>query len=279
MLGKLFRAAPASGLFWSVGTGQESGRCRPVDTMACRMWVSLTARDADGMRWPRQPQAERRGCNADGGYGHTPGDNPGQGEAATDDTELIAASLVEPARFAELFDRHFPAIHRYLRRRVGAELADDLAAETFTQAFARRRHYRAEQPDAGPWLYGIAGNLLRQHVRAEQRRLRAYERVPPDLDTHDPGDGVAERVDASAAGRRAAAVLADLPADQREVLLLHAWGDLDTAGIAQALNLPEGTVRSHLHRARQRLRRALGWTPELAPRSMHPTPPGGLRHE
>jgi DNA-directed RNA polymerase specialized sigma24 family protein len=62
-------------------------------------------------------------------------------------------------------------------------------------------------------------------------------------------------------------------------LLLHAWGDLDGAGIAQALNLPVGTVRSHLHRARQRLRRALGWTPELAPRSMHPTPPGGLRHE
>ena len=148
---------------------------------------------------------------------------PDNGAAATDDTELIAASLVEPARFAELFDRHFPAIHRFLRRRVGPELADDLAAETFTQAFARRRHYRAEHPDAGPWLYGIAGNLLRQHVRAEQRRLRAYERVPPDLDTHDPGDGVAERVDASAAGRRAAAVLADLPADQREVLLLHAW--------------------------------------------------------
>jgi RNA polymerase sigma factor (sigma-70 family) len=243
------------------------------------MWVSLTARDADGMRWPRQPQGERRGCNAEGAYGHRPGDNPGQGEAATDDTELIAASLVEPARFAELFDRHFPAIHRYLRRRVGAELADDLAAETFTQAFARRRHYRAEQPDAAPWLYGIAGNLVRQHARAEQRRLRAYERVPRDLDTHDPGDGVAERVDASAAGRRAAAVLADLPADQREVLLLHAWGDLDGAGIAQALDLPAGTVRSHLHRARQRLRRALGWTPELAPGSMHPTLPGSLRHE
>ena len=101
--------------------------------------VGLTARGADRMRWSRQPQAERRGCNADGGYGHTPGDNLGQWEPATDDTELIAASLAKPARFAELFDRHFPAIHRFLRRRVGPELADDLAAETFTQAFARRR--------------------------------------------------------------------------------------------------------------------------------------------
>jgi RNA polymerase sigma factor (sigma-70 family) len=221
----------------------------------------------------------RNGCNAEGGYGHKPSDNPGQWEATTHDTDLISASLVEPERFAELFDRHFPAIHRYLRRRVGTELADDLAAETFTQAFAGRRHYRAEQPDAAPWLYGIAGNLLRQHARAEQRRMRAYARVPRDPDGHDPGDGVDERVDASAAGRRAAAVLADLPADQREVLLLHAWSDLDGAAIAQALNLPAATVRSHLHRARQRLRRALGWTPELEPGSMHPTLPGSLRHE
>jgi RNA polymerase sigma factor (sigma-70 family) len=186
---------------------------------------------------------------------------------------------VEPARFAELFDRHFPAIHRYLRRRVGPELADDLAAETFTQAFARRRHYRAGQPDAGSWLYGIAGNLLRQHARAEQRRMHAYARVPLDSDTYDHGDIVDKRVDASATARRAAAVLADLPTDQRDVLLLHAWGELDGAAIARALDLPAGTVRSHLHRARQRLRRALGWTPEPVPGSMHPRIPGSLRHE
>jgi DNA-directed RNA polymerase specialized sigma24 family protein len=80
---------------------------------------------------------------------------------------------VEPARFAELFDRHYPAVLRYLRRRIGPDLADDLAAETFTLAFRRRRQYRAEHPDAAAWLYGIAGNLVRQHARAEVRRLRA----------------------------------------------------------------------------------------------------------
>ena len=79
-------------------------------------------------------------------------------EAATDDTEVIAASLAEPARFAELFDRHFPAIHRFLRRRVGPELTDDLAAETFTQAFARRRHYRAEHPTRNRKVVGL--NLI-----------------------------------------------------------------------------------------------------------------------
>src|SRR6266511_4379604 len=129
----------------------------------------------------------------------------------TDDTELIAASLVEPARFAELFDRHYPAVHRYLRRRVGPELADDLAAETFTLAFRQRHRYQPERPDIAAWLYGIAGNLLRQHARAEQRRLRAYARVVPDPAGPDVGDGVAERVDATATARRAAAVGLDGP--------------------------------------------------------------------
>jgi RNA polymerase sigma factor (sigma-70 family) len=130
---------------------------------------------------------------------------------------------VEPARFAELFDRHYPAILRYLRRRIGPDLADDLAAETFTLAFRRRRQYRAEHP-AAAWLYGITGNLLRQHARAEVRRLRAYARVVPNPIGPDIGDGVAERIDATAAARRAALAVADLPAEQREVLLLSCVG-------------------------------------------------------
>jgi RNA polymerase sigma factor (sigma-70 family) len=187
---------------------------------------------------------------------------------------VIAASLVEPARFAELFDRHYPAILRYLRRRVGYELADDLAADTFTLAFRRRRQYRAEHPDAAAWLYGIAGNLLRQHARAEQRRLRAYARVVADPRGPDVGDAVAERVDAAAAGRRAALAVADLPAGQREVLLLVAWTDLDCAGIARALGVPPGTVRSRLHRARQRLRRQLGLPAMDDLGDLQPIPPG-----
>jgi RNA polymerase sigma-70 factor, ECF subfamily len=193
---------------------------------------------------------------------------------------VIAASLVEPARFAELFDRHYPTILRYLRRRVGHELADDLAADTFVLAFRQRHRYRPEHPDAAAWLYGIAGNLLRQHARAEERRLRAYARVTPDPSGPDVGDGVAERVDAAAAGRRAALAVADLPAEQREVLLLFAWTDLDCAGIARALDVPPGTVRSRLHRARQRLRRELGWAAVEELGNLQPAPTGRINpHE
>jgi RNA polymerase sigma-70 factor (ECF subfamily) len=184
---------------------------------------------------------------------------PAHKEALTDDNALIAASLAEPARFAELFDRHYPAIHRYLRRRLSAELADDLAAETFLLAFRQRVQYRPVHPDATAWLYGIAGNLARHHARCEQRRLRAYARAASDDVGPDASEGVAERLDAAVAMRGVAAALAGLPAAQREVVLLAAWTELDRAGIARALGVPPATVGSRLHRARKRLRRQLGW--------------------
>jgi RNA polymerase sigma factor (sigma-70 family) len=108
------------------------------------------------------------------------------------------------------------------------------------------------------------------------RQLRAYARVVPDPAAPDIGDGVAERIDAAAAGRRAALAVADLPAEQREVLLLVAWAELDYAGIASALGVPPGTVRSRLHRARQRLRRQLGWADTKQPGMLQPTPPGRI---
>jgi hypothetical protein len=91
---------------------------------------------------------------------------------ATTDAEAIGSP--DPRRFELVFERHFDSIHRYLARRVGRDLADDLAAETFAVAFKSRRRYDAARADARPWLYGIASNLLRHHRRREERQLRAY---------------------------------------------------------------------------------------------------------
>ena len=90
------------------------------------------------------------------------------------DAELIQSSLVDGSAFAVIFDRHFRVISRFLRGRVGRQLAEDLASETFVVAFGRRHSYDRSRDDARPWLYGIAVNLLREHRRAEERRLRAY---------------------------------------------------------------------------------------------------------
>jgi RNA polymerase sigma factor (sigma-70 family) len=174
------------------------------------------------------------------------------------DAELIEESTRDGERFAEIFDRHATAIHRYLSRRIGRSLADDLTAETFLVAFGQRDRYDTGQPDARPWLYGIATNLLRRQQRAEVRQYRALARTGVDPVAEDCQDEVVARVAASAAQRRLAAVLAKLPAGERSVLLLVAWEQLSYDAVARALDIPVGTVRSRLHTARKRVRTALG---------------------
>jgi RNA polymerase sigma factor (sigma-70 family) len=148
-------------------------------------------------------------------------------------------SLDDPAAFGAIFDRHYPAVHAFAQRRVGYELAEEVASETFARAFAQRRRYDG-RPDPLPWLLGIATNLMRRHWRSERRRLDAYARVAFQQATHvDP-----------AAAESAIKAVARLPRRQREVVLLHVWADLSYEQIARALDIPVGTVRSRLNRAR-----------------------------
>jgi RNA polymerase sigma factor (sigma-70 family) len=160
--------------------------------------------------------------------------------------------------FAALFDRHAVAVHRYLARRVGHSAADDLLAQTFLVAFERRHSYDRARPDARPWLYGIASNLLRRHQRDEVTQYQVYQKTGVDpvlIESH--AARVDSQVDAGAAAIQMAGALAALRAGERDVLLLYAWGDLSYAEVAAALDIPLGTVRSRLHRARTAIRAAL----------------------
>lgn len=171
--------------------------------------------------------------------------------ASLTDGELIAKSSTTADAFHELFDRHFKAVHRYLARRVGRDRADDLASQTFTVAFTRRTTFRTEATDARPWLLGIATNLLMNDRRAERRSLEAVDRIGAQ-----PAGPVAELAD-DGLDHEVAAALAELDPDQRDVLLLFAWGELSYEEIASALAIPLGTVRSRMSRARSHLRRRL----------------------
>lgn len=175
---------------------------------------------------------------------------------SSSDADVIAASRQDPERFALIFDRYFDAIHRYLRRRVGRASADDLTAEAFVIAFRRRESYDVARSDAGPWLFGIAANLVRRHSRKERRELRAYARTGVDPIQDEIADAES-RIDSVAAGRQLADALASLSRDDREVLLLYAWADLSYQEIADGLAIPLGTVRSRLARARRKVRELL----------------------
>jgi RNA polymerase sigma factor (sigma-70 family) len=169
------------------------------------------------------------------------------------DDRIIAGSLQEPGEFGLLFERHSQSIHRYLARRVGVSLAEELTADTFVTAFRLRNRYDTNYTDARPWLFGIAANQMRRHWRSEKRKLRAYARTGLDPVVDETPDAE-RRVDAAATGPQLARALASIPPKDREALLLLAWGDLSYEEIARALEIPVGTVRSRISRARSRLR-------------------------
>jgi RNA polymerase sigma-70 factor (ECF subfamily) len=164
----------------------------------------------------------------------------------------MLAAESEPDAFVEIFDRHFDTVCRYLTRRVGPDAGEELAAETFAQAFDVRGEYDPHRGEVRAWLFGIAVNLLRHHYRKETRQLRAYARSGLDPVVDHEGDAE-DRLEADAMGPRVAAALAKLNPNDREVLLLYAWAELGYEEIAAALDVPVGTIRSRLSRSRARV--------------------------
>lgn len=171
------------------------------------------------------------------------------------DAEVMARAAGEPEYFVHVFDRHGAAVHAFLARRIGRHAADDLLAEVWVQALRSVERYDARGPDARPWLYGIARNMLRTHWRARSRSEMPLGRTDP-LDL-DPWGDVDAQLDAARRSPALRVALAALPVEDREVLLLVAWEELTPGEVAVALGVPAGTVRWRLHRARASLRRQL----------------------
>jgi DNA-directed RNA polymerase specialized sigma24 family protein len=162
-----------------------------------------------------------------------------QSDGMITDADLIASSLEDPVRFTGVSDRHYEAIARFSSRRVGESLAEELPSETLIRAFAQRRHYDLAYPDAAPWLYGIASNLLGKHAREQDPRRRAYARIVEPFAAGDEVQQAEDRVDAGARGPAVAAALARLRPADRDTLLLFALGD---QGVLAAERLPNGKI-------------------------------------
>jgi RNA polymerase sigma-70 factor (ECF subfamily) len=178
-------------------------------------------------------------------------------EAAMDDASdaaVLARSLAAPEAFGEIYDRHAPTLLRYLARRVGADDAEGLLGELFRIAFERRGSFDRTRASARPWLYGIASHLLLKHRRSEGRALRVWARLASTRERPaDSEERSIARADARALFSRVIDALEALPDVERDALLLFAWEDQSYEDIASALDVPVGTVRSRLNRARQRL--------------------------
>ncbi len=170
------------------------------------------------------------------------------------DSEVIRASLSDAAEFSLVFDRYHTDIFRYIARRIGHDAAGDVAGEVFTRAFAGRARYDLSREMCRPWLYGIAANLIRDHLRSQKRRGRAYLKAAGlEIAAELPIDDVEARASAAGMVPEINSALGKLRPDDREVLLLFSLADMTYDDIAVALAIPIGTVRSRLSRARRRM--------------------------
>jgi RNA polymerase sigma factor (sigma-70 family) len=195
-----------------------------------------------------------------------------QARVAPPDAAIIERSSYDPEAFAILYVRHAAALYRYVARRLGEGVADDIVAHIFLSAFMKRARFDPSvSSDARPWLFGIAANLIGKHTRSELRMLRAYARTGTDpvlTQQVTTADEALNRIDFGTGQRDLAWALATLAKGDREVLLLIAWADLSYAEVAAALGIPVGTVRSRLNRARTRIRASLGGIDATSPREV-----------
>jgi RNA polymerase sigma factor (sigma-70 family) len=169
------------------------------------------------------------------------------------DSEILASLPGQPESMGVLYERHAPAVFRYLARRAGPAAAEDLLSEVFIAALdSRTRVVVHDSGSALPWLYGIAMNVLRRHFRPGATQWVA---------ARDPGmdwDAVDARLDAEAQRVQLRSALTVLSARDRELLLLVAWEGLAPAEAADVLGIGKVAARSRLHRARRRALQALG---------------------
>ena len=177
------------------------------------------------------------------------------------DEELLAATADEAEAFGVFYRRHLRSVLPYLLHRTGRrDLAADLAAETFAGALQSLPRFDARAGQARGWLFAIASNKLADSARrgavADRSRrelgLPVRELTDPDLERAE------ELLDAERIAGDLGALLADLPADQREALLARVVEERDYPEIAAEWSCSEAVVRQRVSRGLSALRRRLG---------------------
>ncbi len=172
------------------------------------------------------------------------------------DARLLKAARSDPSAFRELYERHADRVHGYcLNRCRNTEAAYDLTAETFARAWLLRARFEDRAGgSAAPWLLGIARRVLLESVERGRLERSACERL-----------GLLEALDrpaASATPERSwidgiDEAFAALPESQRTAVALRVIGDLDYAGVAEALGTSPQAARVRVSRGLAALRNHL----------------------
>lgn len=160
---------------------------------------------------------------------------------------------VLPAQFEAWFRLYGRDLFAYVACRVGPGPAEDVVAQTFSEAWKHLDRFDPTRGTARSWLFGIATNLVHRHRRAEARRLAAYARAGAvEWEALEGLEDLTDALDAEVRWRAIAVAMQSLRPEERDIVWLAASG-LTYAEIAQVLDIPVGTVRSRFSRLRAKL--------------------------
>ncbi|MER6106230.1 RNA polymerase sigma factor [Streptomyces sp. NPDC001832] len=165
----------------------------------------------------------------------------------------------DPDTFGTLFDDYARAVYNHAFRLAGDwSAAEDVLSLTFLEAWRLRETVDRDGGSLRPWLLGIATNTARNIRRAARRHEAAVSRLPCEEVFPDFAEDLVDRIDDAGQVAVLQEALSRLRRAEREVVALCIWSGLDYAAAAQALDIPVGTVRSRLSRARKKLRKFAG---------------------
>ena len=174
------------------------------------------------------------------------------------DSQLLSAT--DTRSFELFYRRHFePVLGFFARRTRDAELAADLAAETFAAALSARSRYRPERGRADSWLFAIAYHKLADAQRRGAADDRARRRLA--MERIELTDADVRRIEQLAGENPALASVERLPADQREAIRAHVVRGRSYAEIADSLDISEVVVRKRVSRGLATVRRLIGERP------------------
>lgn len=179
--------------------------------------------------------------------------------------ELVGRAKKDPQAFGEIFDKYYDPIFGYILKRTGdAHVSQDIVSSTFFKALDRLWQFRWRGVSISSWLYRIATNEINQHFRSEKHSTYSLEVLIEErgFELQDDTDLLEEVIEQERELSRAwewkkmRAHIEQLPEKYQEVLALRYFEDKKISEISEILNKKEGTVKSLLSRAVEKLRRA-----------------------
>jgi len=183
----------------------------------------------------------------------------------SEEKELVRQAQKAPDAFAKLYDHYYPKIFGYvLRRTANLEAAQDITSETFFKALRKLWQFQWRNISFSSWLYKIASNEINQYFRkAEYKKSVSLEELQEQgfepISPHDPESELIETQEKLRQHQDFLEIqvkIVRLPAKYQEVIALRFFEKKQINEIAEILGKKEGTIKSLLHRAVEKLREA-----------------------